>query len=101
MVATQPIDQLSRDLQSVLNYFQELKTKYPGSDKRNQKMRYSAFYNLMVLNYFLDRPDQALEEADGLVKNGYDTKDGEKYAGWAEQLKTMLAKHQMESRHVN
>ncbi|RRB18397.1 hypothetical protein EHT87_01520 [Larkinella knui] len=100
MAATQPIDQLARDLQPVLDYFQELKTKYPGLDKRNQKMRYSAFYNLMVLNYFLDRPDQAMEEADGLIKNGYDTKDGEKYLGWSEELKQMLAKHQMDSRHV-
>ncbi|GAB3330596.1 hypothetical protein GCM10027299_35510 [Larkinella ripae] len=100
MTATQPIDQLARDLQPVMDYFQELKTKYPGSDKRNQKMRYSAFYNLMILNYYLDRPDQAIEEADGLIKNGYDTKDGEKYAGWAEDLKKMLAKHQMASRHV-
>ncbi|MFC5408873.1 hypothetical protein ACFPMF_06120 [Larkinella bovis] len=100
MVATQPIDQLARDLQPVLDYFQELKNKYPGSDKRNQKMRYSAFYNLMVLNYFLDRPDQALVEADGLIKNGYDTKDGERYAGWSEELKKMLDKHQMTSRHV-
>lgn len=100
MTATQPIDQLARDLQPVLDYFQELKNKYPGSDKRNQKMRYSAYYNLMVLNYLLDRPDQAIAEADGLIKNGYDTKDGEKYAGWSEELKTMLAKHQMASRHV-
>jgi hypothetical protein len=100
MTATQPIDQLSRDLQPVLDYFQDLKNKYPGSDKRNQKMRYSAFYNLMVLNYFLDRPDQAILEADGLVKNGYDTKDGEKYTAWAEELKLMLAKHNMNSRHI-
>ncbi|GAB3257443.1 hypothetical protein GCM10027347_19930 [Larkinella harenae] len=100
MVATQPIDQLASDLQPVMDYFQELKNKYPGSDKRNQKMRYSAYYNLMVLNYLLDRPDQAIEEADGLIKNGYDTKDGEKYAGWSEELKKMLAKHQMASRHV-
>lgn len=100
MTATQPIDQLAHDLQPVLDYFQELKNKYPGSDKRNQKMRYSAFYNLMVLNYLLDRPDQAIAEADGLIKNGYDTKDGEKYTGWSEELKLMLAKHRMESRHV-
>lgn len=100
MTATQPIDQLARDLQPVMDYFQDLKTKYPGSDKRNQKMRYSAYYNLMVLNYFLDRPEQAIEEADGLIKNGYDTKDGEKYAGWSEELKKMLDKHQMASRHV-
>ncbi|RAJ92078.1 hypothetical protein LX87_05042 [Larkinella arboricola] len=100
MTATQPIDQLARDLQPVLDYFQELKTKYTGSDKRDQKMRYSAFYNLMVLNYLLDRPDQASEEAVGLIKNGYDTKDGEKYIGWSEELKKLLAKHQMASRHV-
>ncbi len=100
MSATQPIDRLAKDLQPVMDYFQELKTKYPGSDKRDQKMRYSAYYNLMVLNYFLDRPDQALAEAEGLIKNGYDTKDGEKYQELAVDLKKMLDKHQMDSRHV-
>ncbi|MGA0558421.1 hypothetical protein ACO2Q8_17300 [Larkinella sp. VNQ87] len=100
MTANQPIDQLALDLQPVMDYFQELKTKYSGSDKRDQKMRYSAFYNLMVLNYFLDRPDQTIEEASGLIKNGYDTKDGERYIGWADELKKMLDKHQMASRHL-
>jgi len=101
MSATQSIDQLARDLQPVMDYFQTLKTKYSGSDKRDQKMRYSAYYNLAVLNYFLDRPEQALTEANGLIQNGYDTKDGERYAAWAQDLKQILARHQMDSRHVS
>ena len=100
MSATESLDRLEQNLQPVMAYFQDLKTKFAGSDKRDQKMRYAAFYNLANLYYLLDRPDQAIEEANGLIKNGYDTKDGERFAEQADQLKKDLVKHKLETRHM-
>jgi len=100
MSATESLDRLEQNLQPVMAYFQDLKTKFPGSDKREQKMRYSVFYNLANLYYLLDRPDQAIEEANGLIKNGYDTKDGERFLEQADQLKKDLVKHKLETRHM-
>ncbi len=100
MSATESLDRLEQNLQPVMAYFQDLKTKFAGSDKREQKMRYSAYYNLANLYYLLDRPDQAIEEANGLIKNGYDTKDGERFLEQADQLKKDLAKHKLETRHM-
>lgn len=100
MSATESLDRLEQNLQPVMAYFQDLKTKFSGSDKRDQKMRYSAFYNLANLYYLLDRPDQAIEEANGLIKNGYDPKDGERFVEQADQLKKDLAKHKLETRHM-
>lgn len=100
MSATESLDRLEQNLQPVMAYFQDLKTKFSGSDKRDQKMRYSAFYNLATLYYLLDRPDQTVEEANGLIKNGYDTKDGERFVEQADQLKKDLVKHKLETRHM-
>ncbi|WP_040006153.1 hypothetical protein [Fibrisoma limi] len=101
MSATQSVATLTQNLQPVIEYFQTLKTKYAGDDKQERKMRYSAYYNLAKLYYFLDQPDKAIEEANGLVKNDYDTSDGKKYAELAEDLKKELAKHRLESRHMD
>jgi len=100
MSATQPVALLTENLQPVMAYFQALKTKYAGDDKQERKMRYSAYYNLAKLYYFLDQPDKAIEEANGLIKNDYDPSDGKKYAELAEDLKKELARHRLESRHM-
>lgn len=100
MSATEPIDTFKGNLQPVMAYFNELKTKFPGSDKRDQKMRYSAYYNLANMYLLLDRPDQAVAEATELIKNGYDTNDGKRFIEQAEQLKKDLTKHKMETRHM-
>lgn len=76
MTATESPEQLAQNLRPVMDYFEALKTKYPGSDKGKVKMRYSAFYNLAALHYFLDQPDEVAKQAEDLIKNGYDTGDG-------------------------
>jgi len=101
MSATQPLDDLRPRFQPVLDYFNELKTKYTSDDKADKKIRYSAFFNLATLYYFLDEPDKAVEAANNLVKNDYDTKDGEKLAKQAEELKAALARHKTATRHLN
>lgn len=100
MSATESPDRMEQNLQPVMAYFHDLKTKFSGSDKRDQKMRYSAFYNLASLYYLLDRTDQAIEEANGLIRNGYDTKDGERFVEEATQLKKDLTRHKLETRHM-
>lgn len=100
MSANESLATLSQNLQPVMDYFQTLKTKYASDDKQDRKMRYSAYYNLAALNYLLDRPDKAIEEANGLISNDYDTSDGRKHIELAEELKKGLTKHNMDSRHM-
>ncbi|WP_234735938.1 hypothetical protein [Tellurirhabdus bombi] len=100
MQATQSLEVLTQNLQPLLAYFQELKTKYTGSDKREAKMRYSAYYNLAVLYLYLDQPGKAAEAADGLIKNDYDASDGKSFLKQATELKATLEKHHLDSRHM-
>lgn len=100
MQATEPTNQLAKNLQPVITYFDELKTKYPGGDKTDIKMRYSAYYNLANLYYFLDQPDEVAKEAEGLIQNGYDTGDGKRFLRMADELRQSLTKHRLDSRHM-
>lgn len=84
-----------------MSYFEELKGKYKGSDKREQKMRYSAYYNLAKLYYLLDRPDDSEKEALGLIQNGFDTSDGEQFVRMAKVLREDLNRQRMDTRHFD
>ncbi|MCE7043935.1 hypothetical protein [Dyadobacter sp. CY312] len=99
MKADEPIENLEKNLEPLIDYFQSLKTKYTSDDKRNKKIRYSAFYNLGYIFYYLDQPGKAIIEAKGLIANDYDTKDGEKLIERSEQLMKRMEKIQVYSTH--
>ena len=99
MSAFRNIKVLEKNLGPVMSYFEELKLKYKGSDKREQKMRYSAYYNLAKLYYLLDRPDDSEKEAIGLIQNGFDTSDGDMFVRQAKVLREDLNRQKMTMRH--
>jgi hypothetical protein len=76
MVADKPIDDITKEMIPLIEYFESLKTKYTGDDKASKKIRYSAFYNLGRIYIHLDQPEKAIKEGEGLIANDYDKKDG-------------------------
>ena len=76
-----------------------MKTKYKGDDKRNRKLRYSAYYNLSTIYYYLDKPEKAREEAEGLIKNEFDEKDGEKLVEYANIMADAMKLAKTNTRH--
>lgn len=99
MKAERSIDILKTNLQPLINYFQSLKEKYKGSDKKDAKMRYSAYYNLAKIYYYLDEPNKAITEAEGLVRNDFDSGDGEDLKKMANDLIISLKRAKVNSRH--
>lgn len=99
MKADQPIVELENNLAPLIDYLQSLKTKYKGDDKRNRKLRYSAYYNLSKIYYYLDKPEKAREEAEGLIKNEFDEKDGESLAEIANSLTEAMKIAKTNTRH--
>ena len=91
---------LETALKPVMDYFESLKTKYTGDDKREKKLRYSAYFNLAKLYLVLDYPDKAIEQAQGLIKNDFDTEDGDALLEKAEELKHRLEFHHINTRHL-
>ena len=100
MKATESTTQLDQSLQPLLDYFESLKAKYPGDEKADKKMRYSAYYSLASLYYYLNQPDKVIREANGLIKNDYDKKDGERWIEKAGSLQKVFAKHHLSERHM-
>ena len=83
----------------MIKYFDELKTKYSEDEKAHKKLRYSAWYNNAVLYMILDMPVNAVAEAEGLIANDYDKKDGERLKKDAEEMMELLNKNHISSRH--
>ena len=63
-------------------------------------MRYSAYYNLAKLYYLFDDAQSCIEYANLLIKNDYDTEDGEKFLDWAEELKNQFSFYKTDTRQA-
>jgi hypothetical protein len=99
MRADQPIDKLTQDLQPLIEYFESLKTKYTEDNKGSKKIRYSAYYNLGKIYLYLDQPEKAIKEGEGLIANDYDKGDGKDLISSAKKLIDKFNAAQIRTRH--
>ena len=99
MSANEPLDRVYEMMQPTIDYLNGLKKKYKSDSKTDRKLRYSCFYNLAKIYYYLDMPDEALAEASALQVNDFDEKDGKRLEAAASALKLDLSQSQMHSRH--
>ena len=76
-----------------------LKKKYSSNSKADKKLRYASYYNLAKIYWYLDDPDAGLKEANELVINGFDAKDGRGLEAGATNLKMQLRLAKRDSRH--
>jgi hypothetical protein len=95
----EPIDELKANMKPLIDYFDSLKSKYPADNKASRKMRYSSFYNLAKIYLLTDEPEKAMKEAQGLIANDYDARDGENLLESARQLAATFDRAQTRSRH--
>ncbi len=101
MNAKTPIDGAKEKLLPVIDYFEKVKTYYSSSSKHDRKMRYSSYFNLAVLYYYLDDPQAMMKQASGLALNDYDTKDARGFMETAASLKNQFEQNKVTSRHFN
>ncbi len=99
--AKTPIDGAREKLKPAIDYFEKVKTNYLSTSKHDRKMRYSSFYNLAVLYYYLDDPQAMMNQANGLALNDYDSKDARGFMQTATSLKSEMEQNKVQSRHLN
>jgi len=99
MTPDEPIDQVKAQLQPVIDYYNSVKKKYTSNAKADKKLRYASYYNLAKIYWYLDDPDSGMKEANELVINGYDSKDGNRLESGATDLKSQLRLAKRTSRH--
>jgi hypothetical protein len=89
-------------LKPSIDYFNGLLTKYTDpEDKGQKKLRYGAYFNLAFIYYSIENFDKAIENANLLVMNDYDGKDGERLVKEINDIKTTLQKNSMTTRHFH
>jgi hypothetical protein len=94
-------DDVKSKMTEMIKYFDGLKATYNKDEKADKKMRYAAYYNNAQLYLLLDMPDKALTEAEGLITNDYDAKDGKTLKEQAEKLTELFNKNNIYTRHFN
>lgn len=99
MNANTPIDNARVQLKPVIDYFESVKRKYPGTSKHDRKIRYASYFNLAVLYYYLDDPQMMMKEASGLVLNDFDARDGKNFERTAVWLKNQFLVSNINTRH--
>lgn len=99
MNASTPIENVREQLKPVINYFEKIKTEYGSNSKHDRKIRYASYFNLAVLYYYLDDPQSMMKEANGLVLNDFDTRDGKNLEQTASWLKNLFEESNIYTRH--
>jgi len=94
-----PLEEVRNEMKPVIEYFTSVKKKYNSGDKNDRKMIYASCYNLSKIYYYLDDADAAMNEANELVMNGYDSKHGQFLEAAANDLKTLLRDSKFKNRH--
>lgn len=100
MAYDKPTDELRSELEPAIKYFTEMPDRFPSTDKKERKMKYSAYFNLATIYYYLDDPEQAIKWADKLIANDYDKKDGTKIKEEAQKIEPVLKANKTNSRHM-
>ncbi len=93
------IEQAREVAKPIIEYLESVKGKYTEDNRKHRKMRYSSYYNLGMLYLALEQPDLAIEQANGLIENDYDTSDGKKIQDHADKMKKAFDVNGTSSRH--
>jgi hypothetical protein len=99
MNASTPIEKVKEQVKPVIDYFEKIKTEYSSTTKHDRKMRYASYFNLAVLYYYLDDPLMMQKQAQGLILNDYDTRDGKAFEQTAVWLKNIFQANNIYTRH--
>lgn len=99
MNANNPIETAREKLKPVIDYFESIKNNYTTSSKHDRKIRYSSYFNLAVLYYYLDDPENMMKQANGLILNDYSTEVGHSFQASATRLKNQFQQTNIYTRH--
>ncbi len=99
MNGSEPVDTIKEELKPSIEYLKGLPEKYTSNDKLGRKMRYSAYFNLATIYFYLDELDEVVKYANLIISNDYDTNDGKIFNNKVEELKKLFEKNNINTRH--
>ena len=99
LTASTPVAGAKEQLKPVIDYFEKIRKNYASNNRHDRKIRYASYFNLAVLYYYLDDPASMAKEANGLVLNDFDTKDGKGFESTAAWLRNQFQQTNINTRH--
>lgn len=96
----EPVDEMAKELEPVIAYFNDVIPRYEGTKRKMRKVKYASYYNLARIYYYLGMPEKVKENAQKIIDNDYDKSDGKYFLRIAESLAKSLATNKMKSRHM-
>jgi hypothetical protein len=99
MTASTPIAGAREQLKPVIQYFEGIRKSYTSNNRHDRKIRYASYFNLSVLYYYLDDPASMAKEANGLMLNDFDSKDGKGFENTATWLRNQFQQSNIYTRH--
>ena len=101
--AVTPNERLKQeDVEEAIEYFKSIPNRYTDIKlKADIKLRYAAYFNLCKIYLYLEDLENVHQYADLLIQNVQDKKDGEKLKKSADELKAMLSKTEIKTRHFD
>lgn len=99
MTASTPVSDARAKLKPAIDYFEKIKKTYTSTSKHDRKIRYASFFNLAVIYYYLDDPQAMMREANGLVLNDFEPRDGKGFESVAIRLRDQFQNANIYTRH--
>ena len=97
--AHEPLTNALEAFKPIEEHLQSIISKYTSTDKGDKKMRYSAYFNLGEIYFYMEMLDKAYEMGAKIIENDYDGKDGKKLQERVDELKDLYEKNQTNTRH--
>lgn len=97
----QEITPVKVELDKTIQYLKAIDTRFTAEDRKDKKLRYSAYYNLATIYYYLDMPDESDIWCNKLIANKYDSSDGEGMKARNETLRKRFAINKITSTHLD
>lgn len=95
----EPTDELKKELEPIIAYFESVIPNYQGKKRKLRKVRYASYYNIAKIYYYLDNPEKAKEYAQKIIDNDYDKSDGKYFNRIANKLIEKFEANKIKTRH--
>lgn len=96
----QPVDEILKEVEPVIEYFNSIIPNYPGTKRKMRKVKYASYYNIAAIYYYLDMPEKAKEYAQKIIENDYDKGDGKYFNRISDELLKSFEVNKTKTRHM-
>ena len=100
MKYSEPVESIAAEIKPQIEYYESLIPKYVGKKRKMRKMRYTSYYNIALLYYYLDMTGKSIEYANKLIENDHQKSNGKRIISISNNLNKSFEKNKVKTRHM-